>query len=247
MITAMVRRPRRHSRLAARLRALTAIVVIACAVPSKAAATENDTGAWATGSLTDAFASGGSESRWRYWVDAQARYFDLGSGITQYVVRPAIGYDITGNVSGWLGYARVRASNRAGDVVHENRYWQQVDWAARSWLGGSVSMRTRLEQRSLSISDDVGLVLRHQVGFSRPLSDDGRRYLALSVEPFVDLVDTDWGGSAGMAQNRAFAGLGWRLTRELRFEAGYMNQYVWLDGRENLINHLLMLNFKLTP
>jgi hypothetical protein len=42
--------------------------------------------------------------RWRYWFDAQLRYFDIGSGINQYQLRPGIGYTISDNMVAHAGY-----------------------------------------------------------------------------------------------------------------------------------------------
>lgn len=225
-------------------------LVIACALlvtatrPSIAA--ENDPGIWATFSTTDAFSTSGGDSRWRYWFDAQIRYFDIGTGINQYVARPAVGYRPGSNVTVWAGYARIRTRNRAGNEVNENRYWQQVDWRAGQWANGQVTMRGRFEQRAVDIGDDTGLVLRFVTKYVRPIKQTGQMNLVLAIEPFFNLRDTDWGGKSGIAQNRLFAGLGFRLSEKISLEAGYMNQYIWANGGEDLINHLAVANFRLT-
>lgn len=223
---------------------LAVLVMICLATPISASATEDAPGTWVIFSMNDAFPTDGGNSRWHYWFDAQARYFDLGSGINQWLARPGIGYAITDNVKGWLGYARFRSRNRAGNVSDENRYWQQVDWTAGTWSGGRVSMRVRLEQRSVSVGDDTGLVIRFMTKYVRPIGNDGNTSLILALEPFVDLRDTDWGGDAGLAQNRTVVSFGRRLSDRVSIEAGYMNQYIWVDNGENRSNHLAVLNFK---
>ena len=65
--------------------------VIVCALPQTAAATENDPGIWLTFSTSGELGSGGVDGRWLYWFDAQARYFDIGSGVNQWLARPGIG------------------------------------------------------------------------------------------------------------------------------------------------------------
>lgn len=208
-------------------------------------ATESGEGIWTIFSSTDSLPSAGKTGRWHYWFDAQARYFDVGSGINQYLIRPGVGYEISDNASAWVGYARLRARNRAGNVVDENRYWQQISWTAGSWNNGTLSMRTRLEQRSLSSGDDLGIVLRVLAKYVRPIGDDGKRYLSVGIEPFVDLRDTDWGGDSGLGQNRLSVGVGWRISTKLTLEAGYMNQFVWVDSGEDRMNHLGVVNFKM--
>ena len=230
-----------------RFRTLTAVLAISVcgSLSAPALATDDNDGLWTIFSTTDAFRSDDGASRWHYWFDAQARYFDLGSGINQYLVRPGIGYELGDNVSAWVGYARLRSRNRSGNVADENRYWQQLSWTAGRWNNGTFSMRTRLEQRSLSTGDDLGLVLRFMTKYVRPFGADGGRYLTVSLEPFVDLEDTDWGGQSGLGQNRTSVGFGWRISKSLSIEASYMNQFIWADSGEDRVNHLGVLNFKL--
>jgi len=197
-----------------------------------------------TFSTTDSFQSDVGVSRWHYWLDAQARYLDLGSGVNQWLVRPGLGYEINDNLKAWVGYARFRTRNRAGNVADENRYWQQMDWTAGRWNGGKFTMRARLEQRSVSVGDDLGVVLRFMTKYVRPIGGDHNISLILGLEPFVDLRDTDWGGESGLGQNRSLIGVGWRLGDSVSVEAGYMNQYIWIDGGEDRINHLGVLSFK---
>jgi hypothetical protein len=194
--------------------------------------------------VTGAFQADGSDSRWYYWVDAQARYFDMGSGINQWLVRPAVGYAINDNLKGWLGYARFRSRSRSGDVGYEDRYWQQLDWSAGHWVGGRVAMRARLEQRSVSVGDEVGVVLRFMAKYVRPIGDDGGSNLVVSLEPFFNLSDTDWSGESGLKQNRVFIGFDRRLSEHLTLEAGYMNQYIWVDHAADRSNHLAVFSFK---
>lgn len=224
----------------------SAITLGVCgSLSAPALATEDNDGLWTIFSTTGAFRSDDGASRWHYWFDAQARYFDLGSGINQYLVRPGIGYKPGDNVSAWAGYARLRSRNRAGSVADENRYWQQLSWTAGQWNNGTFSMRARLEQRSLSTGDDLGLVLRLMTRYVRPFGADASSYVTVSLEPFVDLRDTDWGGDSGLGQNRLSIGVGWRVSKSLVLEAGYMNQYIFADSGEDRVNHLGVLNFKL--
>jgi hypothetical protein len=213
-------------------------------ISSAAFAAENDDGAWLIVSTTDTFKTDSGDSNWHYSLDAQARYFNLGSGINQYLLRPAIGWQTSSNIRVWVGYARIRARNSVGTTVDEDRFWQQLDWRAGRWNGGTLTMRARLEQRSLSSGDDVGLVLRFQTRYVRPMGEHGKTKLVIGIEPFVDLKNTDWGGDSGLAQNRSFIGMNWRLSSGLSLEAGYMHQYIWVDSGTDRVNHLGVLNFK---
>jgi len=218
---------------------------ICLGVTVTAMAAEDDFGAWTIVSTAGAFESDSGPSRWLYTVDAQARYFDVGSGANQYLLRPGIGYTIAENISVWAGYARLRARGKSGSVVDENRYWQQLAWTAGHWAGGKITMRTRIEQRSVSAGDDVRLVFRLQTKYVRKLGEDGETRLIIGLEPFVDLNDTDWGGDSGFGQNRTFLGFGRRLSKNVSMEAGYMNQFIWIDAGEDRVNHLATLHFKI--
>jgi len=229
-----------------RLHAMLAVAVVAagCGLATHSHATDNDAGVWTVFSTTDSFSETGPAGRWHYWFDAQARYFDIGSGTNQWLVRPAIGYEIRDGVKAWAGYARFRSRNSAGRVSDENRYWQQLDWRAGRWLDGNVSMRVRLEQRSVDVGDDLRVVLRFMTKYVRPFARHEDKSLIIGLEPFVDLRDTDWGGDAGLGQNRIFVGMGWKLSDKVTVETGYMNQFIWVDSAEDRINHLAILTIK---
>ncbi|MGD8810009.1 MAG: DUF2490 domain-containing protein [Gammaproteobacteria bacterium] len=224
---------------------LTGIVFAACCVATQRShAADDDIGAWAIFSATNSITRHGEATRWHYGFDAQARYFDFGSGANQWLVRPSIGYELDSGVRLWVGYARLRSRSRTGRTADENRYWQQIDWPARQWLNGQVTMRARLEQRSVSIGQDLGLELRFMTRYVRPLAGTGEKNLVLSIEPFMNFRDTDWSGKSRLSQNRTFVGVGWRAGTKLTMEAGYMNQYFWFDQSEDQSNHLAVLTFK---
>lgn len=207
-------------------------------------ATDSDFGTWLVLSMTDRLPTADGSSRWRYWFDAQARYSDVGSGSNQLLFRPGIGYDVTPTLSTWAGYARFRTHAKSGNTITEDRFWQQLSWRFRDWDSSSLSLRFRLEQRSLSIGDDTGVVLRTRLKYVRKLQASDRTSLVASLEPFVNLRNTDWGADSGLAQLRSYLGVAWRLTNKSTFEAGYQNQYFIIENAENRMRHLAMLYFK---
>lgn len=221
-----------------------AVVALTSFFTPSASATEDFVGGWAVLTITDAFHTDAGPSRWRYWIDAQARYFDIGSGTNQYLVRPAIGFKPGNNLSVWAGFARFRTRGASGAVVDENRYWQQLSGSAGEWLGGTVTVRARLLQRFINVSDDMSLLLRTLVRYEREIGDDGKRSLILGLEPFFDLRTTDWSGEPGLSQNRVFVGIGWRARDRLSIETGYMNQFLRVGDGEDIRNHLLVVNFR---
>ncbi|MDX1403562.1 MAG: DUF2490 domain-containing protein [Woeseiaceae bacterium] len=217
--------------------------LLLASIASPAIAAEDSPGAWITFSISDAVSSAGQDTRWHYWFDTQARFFDPGSGASQYLVRPGFGYRFSNGVKGWIGYARYRTRGSNGTVVHENRYWQQADWSAGSLFGGNLSLRARLEERSLSVGEDVAVRFRFSGKYVRPLDETGRRSLIVGIEPFFDLRDTDFGSESGLSQNRAFFGMGWRVGESLTLEAGYMNQWIRVGGGPDRVFHHGVMNF----
>ena len=224
----------------------TVLLTLLCGfMPAVLSAADDEPGAWLIASTTDGFSNDAGESRWRYWVDAQIRVSDAGVGVNQYLLRPAIGFQLDKSFQAWFGYARLETDRRRGSSVHENRYWQQLNWKAGQWKGGAMTVRARLQQRSLSTGDDLGLVLRLMLKYVRPLDGPGSRYFAASVEPFVNLRDTDWGADKGLGQNRVVLAVGQRIGGNAVLELGYMNQYIPRENAVDRSNHLALIAVKL--
>ncbi len=230
----------RFSRL---MRNLAVAALFGCTMSTAAMAAEDNVGIWGIFSTEDAFDTAAGASRWRYWFDAQLRYFDVGSGINTYQLRPGIGYTISDNMVAHAGYMYVHASNGSGRTVTEDRLWQQLTWNVARWTHGTLSMRARFQQRSVSAGDDLGWQLQYLMKYVRPMGSTGNLDLHISVEPFFILRDTDWGAESGLSQNRTAFGLGWKLSPTLAIETGYMHQYIPVDDAEDQVNHLAVVNF----
>jgi len=228
------------------IRPISVGLLLVCSLVSGADAAEESPGVWAGGVLNDTLPLGtlGLDGRALYSVEAQGRYFDIGSGLNQYLLRGAVGYKLRGSLQAWAGYGRFRARGPQGSPVDENRYFQQLNWSAGEVLGGTLNVRARLLQRSVTAGDDVALVMRLLLAYSRPLTTANPGKLLLRLEPFYDLRNTDWNGQAGLTQNRIYAGLGWRLSDRIELETGYMNQLFWRDAARNISNHLAVVSVR---
>ncbi len=224
--------------LALAIAALAALYVV-----RPVAAADDDPGVWLITVFSDRMPFE-DNSRWRYWLEAQARYPDIGSGANQLLFRPGIGYDFSPTVSFLGGYARFRTHPASGATTTEDRFWQHVAWKFHVREQYSLTMRLRLEQRMPSTGNDTGHFLRYQLKYVRKVGADGATDFIASVEPFWDLRDTDYGATSGLSQMRAYVGFGFRLGAKSALEAGYQNQHLFLDGRPDRVNHLAMLNFK---
>jgi hypothetical protein len=183
-------------------------------------------------------------SRWRWWFDGHARFFEDSDGYGQSIVRPGVGYAISDKSTLWVGYGWIRTSPPSGSDFDENRIWQQ--WTTSASLAtATLSWRSRLEQRFVEGGDDVGWRFRQFVKLSQPIAFDSRLRLVGYDEIFFGLNTTDWGAQGGLDQNRLFAGLGWQVEQGTNIEVGYLNQFVRRQGTEDLMNHILSLNLLL--
>ena len=220
--------------------ALLAVTLLAGSATASAA--DDAPGIWLSGTLAGTM--GDDDSRWLYSAEAHARYFDIGSGINQWLVRPAVGYALGKDVRAWVGYSRYRIRSRTSNVADENRYWQELDWKAGAIGHGSLSLRGRLEQRDISLSSEIQHVMRLRVKYARTMTSGTAPSLVLSAESFIDLNETDWAGSAGLAQYRLYGGVEWQLGSGSTLEVGYLHQHIELESQVDRVNHLAVLGFK---
>ncbi len=111
--------------------------------------------------------------------------------------------------------------------MREERFWQQATYPLGEFIGGQLSGRTRLEQRTRDGSDEVGVRLRQQLRYAYRFEESPFGLVAWN-EIFLGLNETPWGQPVGFDQNRLFAGVSFSPANNLRLEAGYLNQFV--DG-----------------
>ena len=184
------------------------------------------------------------ESPLRWWFDAHYRLADDTDGFAQSILRPGLGYALSDKQVVWVGYAWIRSSPVLGQDFDEHRFWQQ--WtAAPSTECWKFLHRSRLEQRWVETGDDVGLRWRQLARGQRILTSCPQWSLVLWDEAFFNLNDTDWGADAGLDQNRAFLGLGFKRHPDaaVRTEVGYLNQFINRQGGVDGMNHILSINF----
>lgn len=235
---------RRSPRLRQVAVALFAFCLLAAGAP--VGATEHEAGIWAIVSSAGHLPLSDDDSRWRYTVDSQYRWVDDAAGFRQYLLRPALGYALANGVQLWFGYGRFNTEPANGPSNFENRYWQQVNWRVGALGEGTLTARVRTEQRLLSTGDDIAVVARLMLRYSRPLPGAEGRYFALGLEPFIDFRDTDWGARSGVSQNRLTFGIGQPLSEHVSIEAGYMHQHFFREGAEDRSNHLATIHLRVS-
>jgi len=192
--------------------------------------------------------------RWGAHLELQWRRHDFIAQPQQLLLRPAINLRLTERVGFSSGYAYV-STHRYGSYpipapFPEHRIYQQVTLRHGS---GKVELqhRGRLEQRWIGtrtapLSGTIGLDgwryqnrVRYLLRLGVPLKNP-RWYIAVSNEIFLNLPPRH--SAATFDQNRAFAGLGYKLGKDTRLEAGYLQQsLLQRSGRVLELNHTIQI------
>ena len=183
------------------------------------------------------------DARWNWHHEAQYRNYNAIGDLEQLLLRTGIGYNLTENNNNvLLGYAYILSRNYAADnettsISHENRIFQQ--FITRQRIGRvHLLHRYRFEQRFFKTAFE--LRFRYFLALNLPLNNpemtDRTFYLSSYNEIFIN------GQNEPFDRNRLYGGLGYRLNDALRFELGYMNQFL-ADGGRDQINVITFFNF----
>jgi len=224
------------------LRGVFLSALLLCQATAASAQTVSDGRVWWNVTFQE---RAGTASPWRWYLELQGRYRDGISDSDQFILRPAVGFDLTGRSSLWAGYGYIGTYPAGGDTVDENRAWQQYLWNGPA-LGGIAQWRSRLEQRAIEGNDGTAWRARQFWRLTKPVA--ARAGLAVVVwdEIFVHLNDT-LRTSGGFDQNRLFAGVGLNAGRQGRFEVGYLNQAIeggsGVDRRHHAVLAFLNLTY----
>jgi hypothetical protein len=223
-----------------RLLAPAALSGLAALLAPVAAQAETDEAVW-----VNATVQGSIKDRLVYFAEVQPRINDGASELRQLLLRPAIGTKLSDAVTVYQGYARVIDYREIGDQK-ENRSFQQITWNVAKGSFGELQSRTRIEERFVEGSGEVGIRLRHMARWELPLEKKARPIGALAwAEGFVALNDTDWGARAGVDQVRLFGGAEIPLFGKSTLEAGYMAQITDLPAGRSRVRHIASLTFQL--
>lgn len=177
-------------------------------------------------------------------LDAQHRG-NGGFGHTNSVLlRPAMGYQLTKNLSIWQGYGWT-----PGFYPYENqhRLFEQLVYN-RKIKKLSMSNRVRLEQRYMpALFSGASVRIIGRVKLEHPLPKYPEWYILVYNETYYNLNTKHNGPQRGFDQNRAFAGVGHQLNESAALEMGYIMQYVNRPGNPDTINHIMQVGLKIKP
>jgi len=189
-------------------------------------------------------------SKWNLHHEIQYRNYNAIGDLEQLLLRTGIGYNLTENNNNLLlGYGFIASENYVGDsddknMVNEHRIFQQ--FTAKQKLGAiGLTHRYRFEQRF--VESDFKARLRYFLALKIPLAkakkvEEGEEqqpskfYLSAYNEVFLNTQFSVFD------RNRVYGGLGYQLNKNVRIEAGYMNQIFEASSRDQF-NLITFVNF----
>lgn len=185
---------------------------------AKSFAQKSDLGAWYM-----YFGNNKISKKLNFHNEIQYRNFDGIGDLEQLLIRTGIGYDLTENNNNvLLGYGFILSQPYVNGEKKENiehRIFQQ--YITKQKFGRFyLQHRYRLEERFLQ--DDFRMRFRYLLGLNVPINNKEMLpktfYGSVYNEIFLNL------NSPTFDRNRVYGALGYVINKNLRIEAGYMNQ-----------------------
>lgn len=181
----------------------------------------------------------------KYWLEGQGRFGLNTSDFSQAILRPGLGYQLNDQASIWLGYAWIPTDEPfTKTAFDEHRLWEQFLWSDK-FSFGTLTNRSRLEQRFIPTGSQVGWRFRQMFKASIPMPFAPSFSFVASDEYFVNINKTNYGADDGFDQNRAFAGIGYNFDKHIKTEIGYMNQFIRKANNPDRMDNILSVNLYL--
>lgn len=181
-------------------------------------AQKNDLGAWYM-----YFGNNKINKKLNWHNEIQYRNFDAVGDLEQLLIRTGIGYDLTENNNNvLLGYGFILSQPYVNGEKKENiehRIFQQ--YITKQKFGRFyLQHRYRLEERFLE--DDFRMRFRYMLGVNIPITQKEMLPKTLYASVYNEIfLHFD---SPVFDRNRVYGALGYVINKNMRIEAGYMNQ-----------------------
>lgn len=160
-------------------------------------------------------------SKFNGYFELQPRIDMQASRMQRVLVRPAIYYSLTDELTVWLGYLWMPVFFPLRNDEH--RIWEQLIYTKK--IGESIILnRLRFEQRFFD--SNFALKLRNLLRFQH-------QWFVIYDEIFFHLA-------SGYDQNRIFLGLHFKFSDQVRIEAGYMNNHIRVLPNDKM-NHIFLV------
>lgn len=184
------------------------------------------------------------DNKWNWHHEVQYRNYNAIGDLEQLLLRTGFGYNLTENNNNLLlGYGYILSENYIANTdeknsINEHRIYQQFITRQKIARVG-VQHRYRFEQRF--VEDNFKLRFRYFLGLNVPLNNaeliEKTIYLSAYNEIFLNTKNTVFD------RNRLYSGLGYKLNNSLKFEIGYMNQFLAGGNNRDQLNLITSFNF----
>lgn len=181
--------------------------------------------------------------KWNWHNEVQYRNYNFIGDLEQLLLRTGFGYNLTENNNNLLlGYGYILSENYINNTddkeqVQEHRIYQQ--FITKQKFGRfSLQHRYRFEQRW--VESDFKMRFRYFLGLNvaltKPSMQDNTLYLSGYNEIFLNTK------SPVFDRNRIYGGVGYKWSKTVRTELGYMNQ-LFEEGSRDQLNVVVFVNF----
>lgn len=182
--------------------------------------------------------------KWGMHLDIQVRSADNWGSVKNVLFRPGLTYYIDKKQNVTAGYLLASTDNGV-TTSYEQRIWEQYILTHKI---NSIfaAHRFRLEQRFLDQpNDNFTQRLRYFVRLIKPLQKTEPvftkgAFLALQNEVFLNVQNKELINNSLFDQNRLYLAAGYRFSKKIDLEAGYLHQAVHGKSR-NTINNVAQL------
>lgn len=161
--------------------------------------------------------------KWSIHSEVQFRYYETTTNFNQLLLRTGINYHINPNAIATFGYAFIETDGDFNEPVNESNFGEHrlfEQFILKNKVGKfDVEHRYRLEHRWLDFVDrnDFQNRARYRLQVTHPIA--GPWFVNVYDEIFVNFQDNPFG------QNRLFGALGYKASKSLSFQAGYLKNH----------------------
>ena len=170
-------------------------------------------------------------AKWNLHNEIQYRNYNALGDLEQLLIRTGLGYTFNEKKSNvLLGYGYILSKNYIQNTnettdINEHRIFQQ--FISRQQIGiVKINHRYRFEQRF--IENDFKMRFRYFLGIKVPFTKSKHYYVATYNEIFLNTQ------SNVFDRNRLYGGIGCQINKNIKLEAGYMNQFFETTSRDQL-------------
>lgn len=182
--------------------------------------------------------------KWGMHLDVQVRSTDNWGAVKNVLFRPGITYFIDKQQNVTAGYL-LASTDLGTTTLIEQRIWEQYILTHKI---NSVftAHRFRLEQRFLDQpNDNFAQRLRYFIRLIKPLQKAEKAFnkgvfLALQNEVFLNIQNKERINNNVFDQNRLYLAGGYRFSKKMDLEVGYLNQAIKGTSR-NTVNNIVQL------